>query len=143
MGSVYRRQVRFCRPCDQRLDTTAARRECEAAGHTIEIRELPTWWIKYQVGGRPQCVSSGSDKKRVAEDLLKEREGEVVRGLPSTAQVGKVRFDEAAEDYLNEYRTNRRLSLATVKGRIENHLTPYFGGRRMTAIGTADVRVYA
>ena len=26
MGTVYRRQVRFCTTCDRRLDTTAARR---------------------------------------------------------------------------------------------------------------------
>jgi integrase len=143
MGSVYRRQVRFCATCDRRLDTTALRHACEAAGHAIEIRELPIWWIKYQVGGHPQCVSSGSEKKRIAEDLLKEREGDVVRGVPSTAQVGKIRFEEAAEDYLNEYRTNRRRSLDTVQGRIKNHLTPYFGGRRMTAIRTADVRAFA
>ena len=95
--------MRFCTRCDHRLDTTAARQACEAAGHAIEIREQPTWWIKYQVGGRPQCVSSGSDKKKVAEDLLKEREGDVVKGLPITAQVGKLRFEEAAEDLLNEY----------------------------------------
>src|ERR1700688_4589458 len=101
MGSVYRRQVKFCTTCRQRLDTTAARQACDARGHAIAIREQPIWWIRYQIGGRPQFVSSRSDKKRVAEDLLKEREGDVVRGLPSTAQVGRVRFDEAAEDYLN------------------------------------------
>jgi integrase len=142
MGSVYRRQVRFCTTCDQRLDTTAARHACEAAAHSIAIREQPIWWIKYQVGGRPQCLSSRSYKKRVAEDLLKAREGEVVRGLPSTAQVGKATFVEAADDLLNEYRTNGRRSLDTVRGRIDNHLTPYFGARRMTTIGTADVRAF-
>src|SRR5436853_941992 len=106
MGSVYRRHVRFCKNCDRRLDTTAARQSCEAAGHSIEIREQPIWWIKYHVGGRPQCVSSGSDKKRIAEDLLKDREGDVVKGVPITAKVGKIRFEEAADDLLNDYRTN-------------------------------------
>ena len=142
MGTVYRRQVKFCTTCRRRLDTTAARRACEAADHAIEIRQQPIWWIKYQVGGRPQCVSSGSDKKGVAQDLLKTREGDVVKGVPVTAQVGKIRFEDAADDLLNEYRTNGRRSLDTMKGRITNHLTPYFGGRRMTAIGTADVRVF-
>ena len=59
MGTVYRRQVRFCTTCERRLDTTAARKACEASGHSIEIREQPVWWIKYQVNGRPVCVSSG------------------------------------------------------------------------------------
>ncbi|MDO8795071.1 MAG: site-specific integrase [Vicinamibacterales bacterium] len=142
MGTVYRRQVKFCRTCDRRLDTTAARRACESAGHTIEIREQPIWWVKYQVAGRPQCVSSGSDKKRVADDLLKEREGDVVKGMPITAQVGKIRFEEAADDLLNDYRTNKKRSLRTVTLRIEKHLKPFFGGRRMTGIGTALTRVF-
>ena len=89
MGTIYRRQVRFCTTCQERLDTTAARTSCEAAAHAIEIREQSIWWIKYQVDGRPQCVSSGSDKKKVADDLLKEREGDVVKGLAVTAQVVK------------------------------------------------------
>ena len=39
MDTIYRRQVRFCTTCDQRLDTTAAWQACEAAGHAIEIGE--------------------------------------------------------------------------------------------------------
>ena len=103
MGSVYRRQVKFCTTCNRRLDTIAARRACLSADHAIEIREQGPWWIKYQVAGRPQCVSAGTDKKRVADDLLKEREGDVVKGMPITAQVGKVRFEEAAADLLTDY----------------------------------------
>jgi hypothetical protein len=70
----------------------AAYKACAAAGHAIVVRDQGPWWIKYQVAGRPQCVSSGSDKKKVAIDLLKDREGDVVNGVPFTAQVGKMRF---------------------------------------------------
>ena len=48
MGVVYRRKVRVCLNCHQRLDTTAARRACETAGHRIDVREQRIWWIKYQ-----------------------------------------------------------------------------------------------
>lgn len=98
MGTVYRRQVRFCTTCDERLDTIAARQACEAAGHVIELREQGPWWIKYQVGGRPQCVSSGSDKKEDAKRLLKLREGDVEKGVLMTAHVNRVTFEEAAAD---------------------------------------------
>ena len=40
--------------------------------------------------------------------------GDVVKGLPFTAQVGKNRYEEAAEDLLNDYRTNARRSLVTM-----------------------------
>ena len=118
MGSVYRRQVRFCTTCDRRLDTTAARQACNAAGHVIEIREQSIWWIKYHVGGRPQCVSSNSEKKADAKRLLKAREGDVVRGVPITASIGRVTFEEATADLINDYKTNRRRSLRVVKLRL-------------------------
>ena len=143
MGSVYRRQVRYCTRCDRRLDTTAARQACDAAGHSIEIREQKTWWIKYQVGGRPQCVSSGSDRKKVAEDLLKAREGDVVRGLcrHGAGRQGSVRGSRrgSAERLQHE---RQAIAGRPWQGRIENHLSPFFGGRRMTTIGTADVRAF-
>src|SRR5229473_3433655 len=85
MGTLYRRQVRYCTTCARRLDTRAALHACTTAGHIIEARDQPIWWIKYQVGGRPQCVSSHSEKKEDAKRLLKTREGDVVRGVPITA----------------------------------------------------------
>jgi hypothetical protein len=51
VGTVYRRNVRVCTTCDQRLDTTAARRACEGVGHRIEVRAQRIWWIKYYADG--------------------------------------------------------------------------------------------
>ena len=82
MGTVYRRQVKFCTTCDRRLDTTAAWKACRAADHALEIREQSIWWIKYQLGSRPQCVSSGSATKEDAKKLLREREHLVDKGAP-------------------------------------------------------------
>ena len=131
MGTVYRRQVRFCTACDRRLDTTAARQACEAAGHAIEIREQSRWWIKYQVGGRPQCVSSHSEKKEDAKRLLQAREGDVVKGVPIPAHVGRVTFEDATADLVHDYTTNRRRSLRVVTLRLAKHLTPFFERRRL------------
>jgi len=142
MGTIYRRQVRFCTTCDRRLDTTAARQACDVAGHAIEIREQGPWWIKYQVGGRPQCVSSYSDKKEDAKRLLKAREGDVVKGVPITAHVGRVTFEEAAADLVKDYTTNRRRSVRIVTLRVAKHLTPVFAHRRLMTITTADVRAF-
>src|SRR6266849_3071898 len=142
MGTVYRRQVRFCTTCDRRLDTTAARHACAAAGHAIEIREQSMWWIKYQVGGRPQCVSSHSEKKEDAKRLLQAREGDVVKGVPIPAHVGRVTFEDATADLVHDYTTNRRRSLRVVKLRLAKHLTPFFERRRLLTITTADARAF-
>ncbi len=142
MGTVYRRQVRFCTTCDRRLDTIAARQACETADHAIAIRDQGPWWIKYQVAGRPHCVSSHSDKKEDAKRLLKAREGDLVNGAPITAHGGRVTFEDAAADLITDYTTNRRRSLRVVALRLKKHLTPVFGHRRLRTITTADVRAF-
>ena len=140
MGCVYQRHVKFCTQCNRRLDRTADQVACRAAGHAIETRKLPVWWIQYRFAGRVQCESSRSRKHADAVDLLKRREGDVVRGLPVTTKVGQLRIDEAADDLLNDYRTNGKRTLVDVKRRIEKHLKPFFGNRRMTTITTVEVR---
>ena len=142
MGTVYRRQVRFCTTCDRRLDTIAARQACDAAGHAIERRDQGPWWVKYQLNGRPQCVTTGSDKKEDAKRLLKLREGDVEQGVPITAQVNRITFEDAAADLLNDYTTNKRRSLRVVDLRIKKHLAPFFGRRRLLTISTVDVRAF-
>ena len=100
------------------------------------------WWIRYCRNGRRYEESSGSDKKGVAIDLLKIREGDGAHGLPVTPRMGRLRFEEAVTDVLNDYRTNGKRSLEEVARRIEKHLMPYFGGRRMSNISTADLRAF-
>lgn len=101
------------------------------------------WWIRYYRNGRRHEESSGSTRKGVAADLLKVREGDIAKGLPVTARVGQLRFDEAAADVVTDYTVNGKRSLPSVKRRIKLHLEPFFGGRRMTSITTADARRYA
>ena len=53
-----------------------------------------------------------------------------------------MRFDEAAEDFLTEYRVNRRRSYEHAKRRVDRSLKLWFQGRRMALITTADVQRY-
>ncbi len=73
---------------------------------------------------------------------LKIREGDSAKGVPVTPKIGRLRFEEAAADVLNDYRTTGKRSADEVERRIRLHLAPWFGGRRMAAITTADVRSY-
>jgi hypothetical protein len=100
------------------------------------------WWIRYYKNGRRYEESSGSTKKGEAKSLLRLREGDIERGVAITPKVGRIRFDEAVKDVLNEYRTNRKRSLDDVERRIDRHLKPFFGNRRMASITTADIREY-
>lgn len=100
------------------------------------------WMLKYYRNGRPIVESSQTDNEKKARKLLRNRETDIDRGLPVTADVGRLRFDKAAEDLENEYTVNNRRSLDELKRRIKKHLSPFFGGRRMSTITSADVNAY-
>lgn len=100
------------------------------------------WWVRYYRSGRRHEETSQSIKKSDAERLLRLREGDIARGAPVTAQVGRLRFDEAANDLVTDYRVNGKRSLRDVERRIRLHLSRFFGGRRMAALTASDVRAY-
>jgi integrase len=86
--------------------------------------------------------SARTDDKTAAKKMLRKRETQVDEGLPINAKVGRVRFDDLAKDIENEYQANGRKTLDHLKRRITLHLKPFFGGRRMSTVTTADVRAF-
>jgi len=100
------------------------------------------WWIRYYRDGRRFEESAKTDKKQVAIDLLRLREGDIAKGVPMSAAVNRLKFDEAAADLLTDYLVNGRRSLADVKCRIDKGLAPWFTGRRLTTVTTADVNAF-
>src|SRR5262249_33270081 len=64
--------------------------------------------------------------------------------------VGKITFEDAAKDLLNDYKVNGKKTHDHAKRRIEDHLAKaetedgrkIFGGRRLSHINTADVRAF-
>jgi integrase len=100
------------------------------------------WQLRYYRNGVRQEESSRSKNMEVARDLLRTREGAIAGGIPVTAKISRFRFEEAAADLITEYKVNGRKSLDELERRIEKHLTPFFGGRRMSSITTADVRTF-
>src|SRR5262249_32840610 len=113
---------------------------CLEADH--DVVTLPTWWVKYYRDGKPFSESAETDKKKKAEQLLKDREGDIVKGVPISPRMSRLRFDEAKDDLVNDYKVNAKRSLKTLELRLRKHVTPFFGGRRMTSISTSDVRKY-
>lgn len=106
------------------------------------IAESAVWWIKYYRNGVPMRESSESEKETVARSLLRQREGDIERGLPITPQTNRATFDELAADVINDYKANGKRSLDTVTNHVDRHLKPFFGGWRAAMITTADVRKY-
>ncbi len=100
------------------------------------------WWIRYYRNGRRSEESAHTNNKKAAQDLLKIREGDIAKGVPISAKIGQFRFEEAAADIINDYEVNKKRSVKVLERRIEKHLTPWFGGRRMANISTPDIRAF-
>jgi integrase len=100
------------------------------------------WWVKYYRNGKPFRESSKSVNISDARRLLRKREGEIATGSLLGPNTDRVRFEELAEDLLNEYRANNRKSLKWAKRRVERHLAPFFGSLRAMDITTDRVRAY-
>ena len=58
------------------------------------------------------------------------------------ARVDRLRFEDAIADVENDYRSNGKKTLEALQRRVKKHLKPYFGGRRLVAITTSEVREY-
>jgi integrase len=100
------------------------------------------WMIKYYRDGRSIAESARTVYKTAAKKLLRQREAAVDKGLPIDGKIGKLRFEDAADDLRIEYRVNRRRSIDELERRIDLHLMPFFQGRRMATITAAEVRRY-
>ncbi len=100
------------------------------------------YWIRWYRDGRRFEESAKTSKWEKARDLLRDREGDVSRGVPVSPKMNKLKFDEAMTDLETEYTVNDRDSLKHLQRRIKLHLSPWFKGGRMTAITTSDVNAY-
>jgi integrase len=100
-------------------------------------------WLKYHQNGRQIRESSGTSKKSVARRMLRAREGDVEKGIPIVPRAGRVSFHEASQDLLTDYEVNGRATHAHAKRRLDLHLEPFFRGRLMATITTADIRTFA
>lgn len=100
-----------------------------------------TFWVKYYRNGKPYFESAKSEKESIAKRLLKLREGQIQEGRFQGLKVEKMRFDELAQDLLNDYKLNGKKSLNRVKLSLK-HLKKHFEGARVAEITTSEIEAY-
>lgn len=104
-------------------------------------RRKNMYWVKYYRNGKSYYETSHSDKKEVAKRLLQRREGEIAKGEVPGIRFDKIRFDELAEDFLTDYRINRKKTLVKAVCSVKL-LKEVFGGMRVTEITTVRIKEY-
>jgi integrase len=100
------------------------------------------YWIRYYRNGQRLEESAGSGKYDDARNLLRDREGDISKGVPISATSTRLTFDTAAADVVTDYTVNQKRSTAEVERRIKLHLTPYFKGRKLSSITSSDLRAF-
>ena len=65
-----------------------------------------TWWVRYYRDGRRFEESAKTKSYEKARTLLKDREGDVAKGVPFSPAMTRLKFDEAI-------RTSRRSTPST------------------------------
>ena len=109
-----------------------------------QIRKRGAFYqIRYYRNGQRIEEATGFTTYNEARNLLKDREGDIAKGVPITAKSTRLTFDDAAKDVVTDYAVNGKKSKGHVERRIALHLTPTFGGRTLSSITAADVRAFA
>src|SRR5712692_6230627 len=127
---------------DELRGLTASRRQ---RGEGRIWRRGRIWWIKYYVRGRPVCESSRSDRRAVAERLLRQRLGEAAAGIASPPRAARISYEQMRDALLADYAVNGRRWLRQGKdGRAYiigvSHLDHFFSGYRAVNITTDTIR---
>jgi hypothetical protein len=104
-------------------------------------RRGKVWWVKYYAGGRPMRESTGTEKETEARRFLKEREGRVAMGQPILRRGDRILDEEVAQDLRQYYQTIGSRALKEAEYRLK-HLEAFFGGRRVSTIGPAEITNY-
>lgn len=99
------------------------------------------YWIKYYRAGKPYRESTHSEKESDAKRLLKAREGAIVENRFFGLRVEKIRFEELAQDLINDYKVNGKKSINRLEDSV-NHLKEYFEGMRAVDITTDRINTY-
>lgn len=101
-----------------------------------------TWWIKYYRNGKSYFESTHTKNESKAKRKLKLREGQIEEGRFAGLKPERVRYEELAEDFVNDYKMNSRKSLKITEDRIKKHLKPYFSGIKASNITTDLIQKY-
>lgn len=104
------------------------------------------YWIKYRRNNRsyyePTGLTVSDENRRAAQRQLKDREGDVAKGVPVTSKIGQLRWEEGVADLVNHHKMNGR-NTKKLEARIKNHLTSVFQKRRLNDITSAELTAYA
>jgi integrase len=98
------------------------------------------YWIRYRKNNKNLFESSKSEKKSVANELLKKREGRIVEGLDPGAGYDKLTYEALRKNLINDYIENNK-KVERLNASLK-HLDNYFSGFKINHIVTKEIKAY-
>ncbi|HMK77173.1 MAG TPA: site-specific integrase [Thermodesulfobacteriota bacterium] len=99
------------------------------------------WWMSFTCHGEYYRKSTEITDKKLAERIYGKVKGEIAEGKLPGIYFDKVTLDELAEDFLTDYRINKRDTLDKAK-RSAQYLKDFFGEMKAADITTDKVKNY-
>lgn len=130
-------------PGEQRA--SSPERRARGSGRIWKIGRI--WWIQFYSNGRQVRESSHSDRKAVAERLLRQRLGEAAAGTLLPPSAARINYSQLRDALIADYHTNQRKWLRRSKGGEQyicgiSHLDDFFEGSRAVDITTDRIREF-
>ncbi len=100
------------------------------------------WWLSYYAGGKRERESANTTDRTEACRLLQQRLGQIAEGRYVGSVVDRGTFEDLVQGLLTDYRANGRKTLRWAERRVRLHLAPFFGGRKVQEITSAEVQAF-
>lgn len=100
------------------------------------------WWLSYYARGKRERESANTTDRTEARRLLQQRLGQIAEGRYVGSVVDRVTFEDLVQGLLTDYRANGRKTLRWAERRVRLHLAPFFGGRKVQEIASAEVQAF-
>jgi hypothetical protein len=118
--AVHLRRARDTRRVGPTQTTSSHKRKENPVGSVYSRKATTFLSIKYLQHGRVIRASTQTDNIVKARRMLRDREGDVEKGVPISPDVGRITFDDASADLLNDYSSTGRKRTMTHGAGSEN-----------------------
>jgi hypothetical protein len=94
-----------------------------------DLRKTSTWFLKYQVGGKPVILPTGTQDYEEAVSMLRRKMAQAAQ-LHRSDEPNCVLVDQLLDLVIEDYRSKGRHTTSDVEHRMAKHLRPFFGTKR-------------
>jgi len=107
-----------------------------------EKRTSAVWWASFYANGQRVFESTQTRDRGQAKNYLKRREGEVGKDVPIVRGQQTVKFQQLADDLLNDQQANGLRSRVGTGIHLRLHILPALGHMKASAITPIEIRAY-